>query len=85
MSLLFSGRLQDKDVECLIQNGRQTIGGVGDSIKIFEGGEVTGLLEGGGRVHTLLLLGGDDLVSVDDNNRLRVWNIVKRGVATLTS
>lgn len=73
------GRLQEDEIQCLIQNGRQTVATVGDSIKIFEGGEETRVMKNESIINKLLILGKDQLVSVDDDDTLKVWDINKEG------
>jgi U3 small nucleolar RNA-associated protein 21 len=80
LHLLCIGPLQENDVTCLIQNRLLTYAAVGDQIKIFKFGKYFSSIESG-RVRIMALL-GQQLVAVDDQNHLNVWDITTKVLYT---
>ncbi|XP_019856091.1 PREDICTED: WD repeat-containing protein 36-like [Amphimedon queenslandica] len=80
LHLVMISRLQQDEIQCLIQNGRQTVAAVGDTIKILEGGEEIGAMKNESVIKKLLSLGKDQLISIDVDNTLKVWDINKEVV-----
>ena len=73
------GPLQSDDITCLVHDETHTFIAVGKLIKEFYLGREVAMYEGhSGCVHTLLLL-GQQLVAIDNQNCLKVWNRKPRG------
>ena len=74
-----SGTQQPKPLQCLAIQGKIVFASYGNVIKAFKRGrEVNAYISQEGDVISLLPF-GEQLVSIDDQNCLRIWQIKKSG------
>ena len=80
----FIGSVQQEQIQCLAVCGKLVFAGYKNVIRSFKRGKEKSVYRGHeGEVHTLLPL-GSFLLSVDDRNCIRIWDMREQGVVSLS-